>query len=59
MATNRTLQFIGFAYGNVPVQITARINNTTEPWIPQTNQLQTVQLTLKISPTAINLYCFL
>ena len=29
MATNRTLQFIGFAYGNVPVQITARINNTT------------------------------
>ena len=29
MATNRTLQFVGCAYGNVPVQITANINNTT------------------------------
>ena len=27
--TNRTLQFTGYAYGNVPVQITANINNVT------------------------------
>ena len=28
MATNRTLQFAGYAYGNTPVTVTAIINNT-------------------------------
>jgi len=29
MAQNRTLQFIGYAYGNAPVSLTAQINGTT------------------------------